>query len=280
MQAANSIDHRCLFCLMLINGERKILFMDPRLYIIEGLPCSGKSTTSSYVAGLLSLNGKCCFVDEGTGNHPADYEFHALAPAGLLSEEEKIVPLSDYSGDMFEKLLQYKIYDFLPWETEKPLMLDKWRQFIRNSEEDTAYVFNCVLLQNPMCETMMRFGFPEENSENYIREIADIIRPMDPVVIYLKNTDIAASVKKAAGERPGWLEAVIDYHVSGGYGKSIHVEGFEGYIRCLEDRQERELRILSRLNVKNLVLNDPQKDWTSSLDIIDEFLLNSNRKEE
>ncbi|MBO4356451.1 MAG: DEAD/DEAH box helicase [Clostridia bacterium] len=231
------------------------------------------------MAGLLSLNGKCCFVDEGTGNHPADYEFHALAPAGLLSEEEKIVPLSDYSGDMFEKLLQYKIYDFLPWETEKPLMLDKWRQFIRNSEEDTAYVFNCVLLQNPMCETMMRFGFPEENSENYIREIADIIRPMDPVVIYLKNTDIAASVKKAAGERPGWLEAVIDYHVSGGYGKSIHVEGFEGYIRCLEDRQERELRILSRLNVKNLVLNDPQKDWTSSLDIIDEFLLNSNRKQ-
>ena len=87
--------------------------MNHRLYIIEGLPCSGKSTTSAYVAELVKQHGNVCFVDEGTGDHPADYEFHALSPAGMLSEELRIVSLKDYSGEIFERLLQYKIYDLL-----------------------------------------------------------------------------------------------------------------------------------------------------------------------
>ncbi len=238
--------------------------MNHRLYIIEGLPCSGKSTTSAFVAELLNQQGNVCFVDEGTGEHPADYEFHALAPAGMLGPEPQIVSLKDYSGEMFDRLLQYKIYDFLPWETEKPVMLEKWRQFIREAQEDTIYVFNCVLLQNPMCETMMRFGFDREKSRQYIAQIAEIIRPMNPVVIYLKNDDIADSVRKAAAERPGWLDSVIDYHVQGPYGKSIGAEGFEGYIRCLTERQERELWLLSKLPVESLILKNPQRDWEAA----------------
>lgn len=238
--------------------------MNHRLYIIEGLPCSGKSTTSSYVAELLKQQGNVRFVDEGTGDHPADYELHALAPAGLLSEEAQIVPLSQFSGEQFDQLLQYKIYDFLPWETEMPLMLEKWRQFVQEAQEDTLYVFNCVLLQNPMCETMMRLGFYEEESRQYIAQIAEIIRPLNPVVIYLKNEDIVESIRKASAERPGWLDGVIDYHVQGAYGKSIRAEGFEGYIQCLTERQERELRILSTLPVESLVLENPQRDWKAA----------------
>jgi len=241
-----------------------------RLFVIEGLPCSGKSTTSAYVASLLPQ--PVCFVDEGTGDHPADYEFHAFAPAGMLSEDSRIVPLSQCSGEMFDRLLPYKIYDFLPWETEMPLMLDKWRQFAAGAREDATYVFNCVLLQNPMCETMMRFGFPPSQSEGYIRKIADIIQPMEPVVIYLKNDDIAESVRKTAEERTGWLEGVIDYHVNGAYGKSIGAEGFDGYIRCLEARQKRELDILQRLPVRQLVVENPQRNWESAREMIRGFM--------
>ncbi len=49
-----------------------------RLYIVEGLPCSGKSTTAKYIADLFEKSGKkVCFFDEGSGKHPADYEYHA-----------------------------------------------------------------------------------------------------------------------------------------------------------------------------------------------------------
>lgn len=246
--------------------------MRNRLFIVEGLPCSGKSTTAAFVAATLEKYEKICFVDEGTGHHPADHEFHALAPAGLLSAQEQVVALSDFSGELFDKLMRYKIYDGLPWEKEMPVMLDKWRSFVADRQENAVYVFNCVLLQNPMCETMMRFGFSEEISKGYITQITQIIEPMEPVVIYLQNTDIAGAVQRASTERPGWLEAVIDYHVNGQFGKEIGAEGFDGYIRCLEERQKRELRILAELPVQKLIVNDAQKDWRQTYDVIRAYL--------
>ncbi len=263
--------------------------MKNRLYIIEGLPCSGKSTTSAFVAETLKQKYNVCYVDEGSGNHPADYEFHSfLAESDIknFTEEEQkrifavsgknshgsIVPLSQFGGELFDKLLLHKIYDFLPWEKEKPVMLEKWREFVGTADEDTTYVFNCVLLQNPMCETMMRFGFEESVSQAYINEIAEITEPLSPVIIYLKNDDIRECVERTSAEREGWLEAVIDYHINGGYGKSINAKGFDGYINCLEERQRRELRVLSALDVKSLVLENAHRDWNKAYEAIRLFL--------
>lgn len=263
--------------------------MSNNLYIIEGLPCSGKSTTSAFVAEELGKKHKVCYVDEGSGNHPADYEFHSLlteSDISLFSADEKaeilsvaeknsrglIIPLSSFSGELFDKLLQYKIYDFLPWEKESPVMLEKWHSFTHSTDKNTVYVFNCVLLQNPMCETMMRFGFSASESADYISKISEIITPLKPVVIYLKNDDIRSSVEKASKEREGWLDGVIDYHINGAYGKSINAQGFEGYIACLEERQKRELEILSQLDIESIVLDNPHRDWNKAYDKIKEII--------
>ncbi|MBE6902950.1 MAG: hypothetical protein E7478_10770 [Ruminococcaceae bacterium] len=264
--------------------------MRSRLYIIEGLPCSGKSTTSAFVADALKKDHDVCCIDEGTGEHPADYEFHSfLSESDILafSEDEQqkilsvsqktengfVVPLSGFNGAAFDKLLKYKLYDFLPWETEYPVMLEKWHSFAETADKDTVYVFNCVLLQNPMCETMMRFGFPISASKEYIEKIAEIIKPFAPVVIYLKTSDIRSSVEKASSERDGWLDAVIDYHINGAYGKSINAQGFDGYISCLSERQRRELEILSQLDVESIVIDDAQADWDKTYRMIKEGIL-------
>ena len=257
------------------------------LIIVEGLPCSGKSTTAKYIADKFNMQ----YFDEGSGEHPADYEHHAFVQMSefqkfSLDEQNKIiekseqksggiiVPLSEFRGDLFEKLLQYKIYDFLPWETEKPVMLDKWREFVNNRKPDEKYVFNCVLLQNPMCETMMRFGFSREKSAEYIGEICSIIKLMNPIVVYLKNSNIVESVKKAISERgDDWVHMVIDYHCNGVYGKSENLSGFEGYISALEERQRRELEILSGADIDYIVLDDPQKNWEAAYREIDKKLI-------
>lgn len=255
------------------------------LIIVEGLPCSGKSTASKYIADKFNMR----YFDEGSGMHPADYEFHAFVQMSELQkfscdEQDKIieksqqksggiiVPLSEFQGDLFERLIQYKIYDFLPWETEKPVMLDKWREFANNRKPDEKYVFNCVLLQNPMCETMMRFGFSREKSAEYIGEICGIIKPMNPAVVYLRNDDIGESVKKAVSERGNdWLNAVIDYHCNGAYGKSKQLNGFGGYIAALEERQRRELEILSDINIEHVVLDNPQRNWETAYRELDKL---------
>ncbi len=143
-------------------------------------------------------------------------------------------------------------------------MLNKWRQFVQEADSDTVYVFNCVLLQNPMCETMMRFGMTEAESAAHIRAITEIIAPMEPTVIYLHNDDVAKSVRRAAAERPGWLDAVIPYHVNGGYGNSIGAAGFDGYIACLKERQRREERILRELPLRAVTVANPQRDWAGA----------------
>ena len=246
-----------------------------RLIITEGLPCSGKSTTSKFIADKLGA----VFVDEGTGSHPADYEFHSfvnnLALNTFSTEEQAlikeksalrrdghIVPLGEFSGELFDKLLRYKIYDFLPWETEMPVMLDRWREFVKSVKPDERYVFNCVLLQNPMCETMMRFGFDTERSAAYIRSICDIISPLEPFVVYLHSSDIRSAIEKALPERGAdWLNSVIDYHCNGAYGKANNIIGYDGYIKALEERQRREVEILHRLNIPYIILSDPHTDW-------------------
>lgn len=229
-----------------------------RLYIVEGLPCSGKSSTARFIADMLTAQGKTVrYIDEGTGDHPADYEFHALV-------DGRVIPLSTIPPEELNAYLPCKIYDGLPWETEAPLMLDKWRQFVRGAAPGTTYVFNCVLLQNPMCETMMRFNMTEAESAAHIRAIAEIIAPLNPAVIYLHNDDITESVRRAAAERPNWLDAVIPYHVDGGYGQSIGAQGFDGYIACLAERQRREEQILHALPLRAITLDNPQRDWVQA----------------
>lgn len=261
-----------------------------RLFIVEGPPCSGKSSTAKYIGERLSKMGRrVSCVDEGTGEHPADYENSAYVTGGQLASfppglremvrssgearvDGYVLSLSKFGGAALQRLLPYKIYDALPWEAEMPVMLDKWERFAEGAEDHTVHVFNCVLLQNPMCETMMRFNFPIEQSLESIGKIAQVIAPLDPAVVYLKDNDIKGSVQAASGGRPGWLESVIKYHEDGAYGRSIGAKGFDGYIACLEERQRRELEILDKLGIRSLVLEDPGKDWAGAYRELGHFI--------
>lgn len=192
------------------------------LIIVEGLPGAGKSTTAALIADELTKKGeKVLCVDEGVRDHPADY--------------------ADY--------------DFPDFETERKKILEKWRSFVETAGRDTVYVFNCIFLQNPMCETMMRFGMESAASQQYISEIAEIIRPLHPLIVYIDRPNVRETVGRVLEERGhDWLEAVIDYHTSQGYGKQHRLSGYEGYIKCLEERKVRELTILQALDIDCLII--------------------------
>lgn len=194
-----------------------------KLIIVEGLHASGKSTAASRIAAMLEGRGsKVICLDEGVPGHPADYDN----------------------------------YDFPDFETEHRRILEKWRQFVQAAQEDTTYVFNCIFLQNPMRETMMRFDMTEAESCAYIREIAEIIRPMKPLILYLRQEDLKTAVDGVLQERgDGWLNAVIGYHVDQSYGKRLGLSGYAGYLACLQERQSRELRILEETGLDHRILN-------------------------
>lgn len=199
------------------------IIIKTNLIIIEGIPGSGKSTTAMMIADELKKKGKkVVCVDEGAADHPADY--------------------ADY--------------DFPDFETESTKILEKWHSFVKGADEDTIYVFNCIFLQNTMCETMMRFGMDEADSEKYIAEIAEIIKPMSPVIIYIDQQNVKNTIDSVLDKRGNdWLKAVIDYHVSQGYGKQNKLSGYDGYIKCLEERRNRELNILQSLDIDSYTIS-------------------------
>ena len=258
--------------------------MKTRLIIVEGLPCSGKSTTSKNIAKYLSsLDIENTLYEEGDLNHPADYEYHSYITKtvfedltrGLKSKVEKesikvldgyVFPLNKAEGEEKEILVKYKIYDSLPWKIEKDVMLDKWERFYKNCKKDKIHIFECCMIQNPMCETMMRFDFNTDKSEKFIKSILNRVSGLNPLLIYLKIDNVEKRVRNISSKRhKEWLEFVISYHENGKFARKRNLEGFMGYIECLKNRQERELEIVNNLDINKKIIENPFSDWDKTI---------------
>lgn len=80
----------------------------------------------------------------------------------------------------------------------------------------------------------------QKNRRHIFQIILDIIKPLCPKVVYLKNDSITESVNHTLSERgEEWLNSVIDYHCNGGYGIANECKVFDGYVACLEERQKK-----------------------------------------
>jgi hypothetical protein len=269
-----------------------VTHIETKLYIVEGPPCTGKSDTARYVSDILADGGRqVSLYDENTMDHPADYTFHAYmteAQIGALTPEERrqvysesvktgagyVVPLTRISVSLFGKVVPYKIYDGLDWETERSVMLEYWRSFAEMARmNESVNVFVGSLLKNPVCETMIRLELPASEFSAYIREINLLIAPLNPAVIYLKGADIAMRVNEGSADRQAlWLRSAISYHDAQSYARRRGLTGFDGYVACLQARQQAELDILDSLPVKKLILTDAHQDWDGAYDAITAFV--------
>lgn len=65
------------------------------------------------------------------------------------------------------------------------------------------------------------------------------------------------TIEKVLKERGNdWLSAVIDYHVNQGYGQAKGLSGLQGYIKCFEERQIREITILKTTGLNAMFLSE------------------------
>lgn len=95
-----------------------------------------------------------------------------------------------------------------------------------------------------------------------IHNIYKCIEYLKPVVIYLKNTNIKQRIQEVSKERENkWLQEVIEYHTSQGYGRDHGYKGFDGYTECLKARQNLKLPILNNLGIDKIIIEDPFEDW-------------------
>lgn len=265
--------------------------MKTKLILVEGLPGWGKSTTAKLIHELLTENQVPAeLYMEGNLDHPADYEGVAyftekefeqlLKKSGSLSKvfQDRVtikrgrllLPYmkiknelgSGFPDELLAAIYKKDVYE-LPMEENIAVISESWEEFATQaSAEEKVYIFECCFIQNPVTVGMVKYGASDEATIQYVKKLAEAVESLNPLLVYVKQEDIAKSFRKAVTERPDeWFNGFVHYYTSQGYGLVNGLSGLEGTIDVLKARQELEYSILENLPLTPYILNNTQFDF-------------------
>lgn len=281
--------------------------MQSKLILFEGIPGSGKSTAAVTLQDFLESKGiPSRFWREGDFDHPADFEGIARLSKPqfeeLLDRHPMLIEIvrehaSIRGGD---HLLQYRkiqrlypekvepsfveelscldIYDGLPMEEYCRLALDRWQDFCESAiVSGEVSLMECVYLQNPLTVMLARHDADPQVVRQHIERLTDIIRKLNPLIIYLHPQDAKTTLLHVHAERPKeWADFVIWYLTGQEYGKAHHLSGYEGVIKFYEMRQKLEVEILRSLPIQQRVIEHAGGEWewcnNEMIDFVQPFL--------
>jgi hypothetical protein len=263
-----------------------------KLILLEGIPGSGKSSAGAYLQHFIEDRGNLVsFWREGNFDHPADFEGVAC-----LTEAQYRDCLSRYSGitallnkqlviqgddhllwyrklqhlhpegipqSFVDELSHYDVYDGLPMADYCRLALQRWHSFQRSAQDtDEITILECCFLQNPLTVMLARHDAEPQVAQQHIVQVADIIKSLNPYVIYFSPRNARAPLEHVRAERPKeWADFVIGYLTRQEYGKAHGLQGYEGVIQFYEMRQKLELAFLQGLPLGSQVIEHSGDEW-------------------
>lgn len=280
-----------------------------RLILFEGLPGTGKSTLAKKTYEFLtSRDIPATFYNEGQ-LHPADLSWCACVPLSdlpaifqtypayeavikehmSLESDYAVIPytqLSIKSSDqaLYDLFAGYEIYDaHTSTEVFKQKHYDRWERFgIEAAKQETHFIFECALLQNHINELLLFHNQTDQEITLHILHLIELVKNLNPILIYLNPTNIAATTEAASKERsspsgiPEWQNRVCDWLEHSPYGELHSLTGLCGLLSYLKTRKHLEEKIMHALPIPCYILYNDTHDWVQITDKIHKILLQSD----
>lgn len=152
-----------------------------RLVIIDGLSTVGKSTFSKYLSQTINKVTPSIWIHEESINHPIrDHEYEA--------------------GD---------IHTLEGMEKNEVEMLSRWKTFsaFMQQNEATYVIEGCYL--HTLDRYLLQCAWSHEHITEFLRKIALILSPLQPLLVLLYRKDIFASYDIEFKKRGSWWENLI-----------------------------------------------------------------------
>lgn len=270
----------------------------------EGIHGCGKSTTAWILNDNLKNSGlnSRFFIEADLDNpyeNPCDFTFMSVLTEEELNELKNEFPaqiqmittfskkiydyymlyypqFNDYL-DLKNKLMGYQVYEGrFNYSDFKILMKKRITDFVEEAvQSDVVYIFESVLFQKIINE-LLRFtnSNPKMISE-FIFEMVDILKPLNPIIFHLRTEDIKGNIDKIAGERlsdnydlyPDWIDFMIEYVKNSDYGMHNNVCDKNGLLEYFYQRANIEKQAFNILNIQKHIV---------AIQEVDKSTLNTN----
>jgi hypothetical protein len=205
-----------------------------RLILLEGMIGAGKSTTAARLAAwLVSCGENARAYDEFADDHPIRLEAVDRLRGVAVDPSAYGVP--------------------------------QWGALARRCARGETVVLDGAMLQNSVLPLFLDEATPAGITEAFAG-IARQIAPVDPLLVYLRPSDIAAAVDRVHAERgEPWSsrnrEAVWDWAWArrrGLVGRHAVVEIYRAWERVVDE-------LLEASTLASTIIVDPQRDWPDAM---------------
>ncbi len=224
-----------------------------RLILVEGLPGSGKSTTSSHIAAWLRAAGRSVeLLPEKFTGHP-------------LNVGDDLHPSGDETGERFWQ--RYTPDSFVQEST------DRWHRFVSQATtRNTVYVVDSHPYQSGS-RILWQLAAPADQVVAYTRGVERLAMSLSPQLIYLAHTSVDERTRATMALRgPKWTAYAVQVITSSPYAKRHGITGLDGALRLLNDYAGLLDSLAATTILPHLVVTDVATTWQQCAPLLREYL--------